>query len=88
MKKKIAVSVLITMVIIFIIGVVLIFNSRILGENIANSALYNNGGTIDGEKFNQIIDTAEMNFRIFGVILAMFGGSGILLSGYSIYKSL
>jgi hypothetical protein len=88
MKKKVAVSVLIFMIIISIIGVVLIFNSRNIGESMANSTITNNQGTFSVEKFNETIDTSETNFRIFGVLLAMFGGSGILLSGYSIYKEL
>ncbi len=88
MKRKFAVGVIVVMVIIFIIGIVLIFTSSAFGENAANLTLHNNGGTMDTEQFKDIINATVNNFRIFGAILAMFGGAGILLSGYTIYKEL
>jgi|GEM_PF-884567 hypothetical protein len=88
MKKKFVSGAMIIMIIIFIVGVALIFNSSGIGEKAGNVALHSQGGTMDTSSFQRIINTTTTNFQIVGTILSLIGGFGVLISGYALYKEL
>jgi uncharacterized membrane protein YjjP (DUF1212 family) len=88
MKKRMAGTSLLVMVIIFVIGLILIFLSSSIGERIGFNAIQNNGGSIDTSTYERIINSNTSNFRTVGLVVSLVGGFGLLLSGYALYKEL
>jgi phosphotransferase system glucose/maltose/N-acetylglucosamine-specific IIC component len=61
-------------IILFIIGIGVIYKSAILGLNKANSYLANNGGSMDTSQFMNIMQGEIISFRLIGLILSLIGG--------------
>lgn len=85
MKKEMAKKSLIIMSIILIIGFILIFSSSSIGQGFGDLALQNSVFGMDTSQYERIIDTNTSNFQTVGIILSLFGGFGILLSGFALY---
>lgn len=83
MKQKFARTSLLIMLIVCVIGFALIFSSLFIGEKKGDAAMQANGGVIDTNQYYRIIDTTAANYKTAGFILALIGGSGMLLSGYA-----
>lgn len=88
MKKKFVLRALIVMSMLLIIGIILIFSSGVVGENVGSAAIQSNGGSMDTESYQRIVNTTTVNFQITGSILSIVGGFGVLLSGNALYKEL
>lgn len=72
----------------FLLGLILIFLSLILGAISGSLALSLNGGSMDTSSYHRVIETVIGNFRIIGGIISFFGGIGFLMSGYVYYTEL
>lgn len=88
MKKNISKISLGAMIATFILGFILIFSSNSIGKGMGDSAMKRNGGIIDSVTYERILDNNTSNFRIAGFALSLFGGAGIIVSGYALYKEL
>lgn len=88
MKKKMAKISLGVMVTTFVIGIILIFSSASIGQNMGHNAIQRRGGSMDTSQYERIIDTNTSNFRTVGLVLSLVGGFGLLLSGYALYNEL
>lgn len=76
------------MVSLFIIGLIIIISSTLIGDFIGNQALQNRGGAMDTSGYSIILDNAIVNFRLVGVLISSFGGIGTMLSGIELFKIL
>ena len=88
MKKKIAIASLVIMCVMFIIGLVLIFSAPTIGRNAGNAAIRNNGGGMDTNQFERIIDGTTVSYQMGGLVISLVGGFGLLVSGYTLYKEI
>ncbi len=88
MKKKIACITLIIAAVVFIIGIIMIFSSTNIGRNAGHDAIHANGGSMSTSQYERIIESTTANYRTAGVILSLFGGMGVLISGIGVYKEL
>ncbi len=84
MNKKLVIKVMLIMVLVFIIGIISIFWSGTIGNRIAFHTLQKKGGTMGTEQYNNIVHSITINFQIFGSILSIFGGGGILICCHNI----
>jgi hypothetical protein len=76
------------MVAIFVIGLTLVLSSTSIGNRMGHNAIQSNGGVMDTNKYERIIDTNTSNFQTVGLILSLVGGFGLLLSGFALYNEL
>lgn len=88
MKKKFALTSLIIMVCLFVGGLVILISSPVIGQKEGYRALQANGGSMDGQRYNYIIDSTTENYRTAGMVISLVGGFGILISGYGVYKEI
>ena len=88
MKNNVEKMALILLVSLTVIGFVLIFTSGQIGEMFGNIAMKQNGGLMDTIAYERVYATATTNVRTAGSILALVGGFGLLLSGYTYYQRL
>lgn len=86
--KNIAKNSLVIMIIVFIIGCVLIFYSPLIGQSFEEKAIDKSGGVMDTSQYEQIVDTNTSSYKTAGTIISLVGGSGLLLSGFVLYKEL
>lgn len=84
MKKKYALTSFLIMLLLFIIGLILMFSSVSAGLNAGQRFIQTNGG--DPEVYYSVINNVAANCRSAGVLISSIGGAGILLSGYVIYR--
>lgn len=64
--------------VIFAMGILLIFQSTKRGFEKGNDAIWENGGSIETSKYNRIVEESIKNYRITGIIFAAVGGVGVL----------
>jgi len=88
MKKKMVRTSLCVMVITLVIGIALILSSVSIGQKAGDNAIHRNGGSMDTNQYERIINKTTTNYQIVGGVLSLMGGFGILLSGYAFYKEL
>ncbi|MDR0929527.1 MAG: hypothetical protein LBM74_07425 [Oscillospiraceae bacterium] len=88
MKKKVATGALAAMGMLFIIGLVLIFSAPGIGQGAGDAALRANGGGMDTSQYVRIIDGSVQSCRLGGLVMALVGGCGLLISGSALYKEL
>lgn len=88
MKKKIAIIALIVMGISFAIGIILVFKSPSIGQNMGHNAIQDNGGLMDTNEYEMIIKSNTESFRTGGMVISLIGGLGSLLSGYAFYNEI
>lgn len=66
--------------ILFVIGLFFVLKSVSWGSDSANAYLRAHGGSMDTTKFMVIFQEYISTYRIFGIILAIIGGFGLLRS--------
>jgi hypothetical protein len=88
MKEKMLKISISVMLATFILGFILIFSSYSIGQKMGDAAIVKEGGFMDTNKYERIIDTNTSNFKITGIILSSLGGVGLIVSGYVFYKEL
>ena len=86
MRKKIALSILIVMCVFFIVGLVLVFKAPSIGERTGVTAVHKNGGYLDTELFDKIVNSTTTSYRIGGVIFSLVGGCGLVVIGNAFVK--
>lgn len=86
MKKNYVLNALIVMSMLFIGGLVLLFSSTKIGQEAGHTAIQANGGSMDGQQYNYVINSTSENYRTGGMVIALVGGFGVLISGYELYK--
>jgi hypothetical protein len=87
MKRNFVIVSLVIMAVLFIGGLVTLFNSTDTGRETGYKEMQKLGGMI-GEQYNFIISSTTENYRIGGMVIALVGGFGMLVSGYGLYKEL
>lgn len=60
--------------IVFVIGLFILFNSVAWGQEAANSYLRSQGGGMDGAQFMIVLQEFIKTYRWFGSILSLIGG--------------
>jgi len=88
MKKKMTIISLPVTCIIFVVGIILIFTSLSIGQNAGRQAIASAGGSMDTSQYERIVNITSENYRTGGLVLALVGGFGALLSGYAFYKEI
>lgn len=88
MKKKIATSSLIVTGIAFVIGLILIFSSVDIGQSKGDKSITENGGVMNTNEYNRIIEDSTIAYRTGGLVISLVGGFGVLLSGYALYNEI
>jgi hypothetical protein len=88
MKKDFAFWTLISMAVLFMIGIILIFASVSAGMDAGSAAMQRNGGIMDSGAYERIINSTIFNFRAVGIILSVLSGIGALVSGYLAYQEI
>lgn len=88
MKKKIATNSLIVTGIVFVIGLILIFSSSDIGQSKGTKAITENGGVMNTNEYDRIIEDSTTSYRTGGLVISLVGGFGVLISGYSLYSEI
>ena len=88
MKKKYVVTLLIIMSLLFLGGLIMLFSSTAIGQNAGHREVQARGGSMDGEQYNNVINSTTENFRTAGMVISLVGGFGVLLSGCGVYKEI
>lgn len=78
MKREIRIGIFIISTIILLIGIRGIFQSTKRGLKEGNDAIWENGGSMETNQYNLIVEESIRNYRITGVILTTLGGCGML----------
>lgn len=88
MKKKIVITIsaLVIMCILFVVGLSLVFSASSIGENAGNSFVRSQGGSYLTDQVNRIVNSTTLSYQLGGLAISLTGGSGILISGYALYK--
>lgn len=71
-------SFMIVSVIVFVIGLFILFNSVAWGQAAANSYLRSQGGGMDGAQFLIVLQASIDIYKWFGSILSLISGAGFL----------
>lgn len=85
-KKNFLILILIIMFLLFLIGIILILSSVSIGKDVATTMLMQDGGFRSYTTDPNTLRIVVVNCQIVGSILSVFGGAGIILSGYELYK--
>lgn len=86
MKKEIVKIAFVVMCLMFVIGIIFIFSASSIGRNAGNKAIIQNGGQMDTNQFQKIIDETTISYQMGGFVISLVGGIGLLLSGYVLYR--
>ena len=62
MKKKFVNRVLVAMGTMFIVGLILIFSSSSMGRMAGESAIQNNGGSMDTDQFERVMNETTTSY--------------------------
>lgn len=68
--------------IMFVVGLVLIFNVPSFGLRAANNFLVSLGGSMDTAQFHIILTSYIRAYNTGGLILSLIGGLGCLIASY------
>ena len=82
MNKKIYKAAMISGVILFVIGILLIIYAADIGRELAYRALQANGGSMATDEFMFIMQSKALSFQLVGTVCSIVGGIGVLLFGY------
>ena len=72
-------SFVVVFVLLFVLGVALVLSSTSIGLSAAQTAVQNNGGSMDTMQYQFIITSTTQNYQIVGGALALLAGLGALL---------
>ena len=87
-KKKFAIAILVSMCIIFIVGLILIFSAPSIAQNAGETFLRRQHGSFIVERLISIVDNTARSYQLGGSLISIVGGFGMFLSGYALYKEL
>lgn len=90
MKNKISIAktAFVSMCVAFVIGLILVFVSPMIGEGKGRAESSGYDGGMDTDDYSRIVNTTIITYRTIGVVIAIVGGAGLLISGYVIYNEL
>jgi len=88
MKKKAAITALVLMCAIFVVGLVFIFTAPAIGQNAGQGEIIRGGGFIDTHRYERTINSVTIAFTVGGTVLSLVGGTGILISGCVVLREL
>lgn len=88
MRKNFVLTSLKIMLVLFVVGLFMMFKSTSIGQRAGSIAINANGGSMDGQQYNNVIVSTTENYRTGGMVISLVGGFGVLLSGYGLYKEL
>lgn len=73
MKKNYVIVSLIIMLALFVIGLRLLFNSTSIGQKEGQRTIEANGGSMDTQQYNSVINNTTENYRVGGMIISLVG---------------
>jgi hypothetical protein len=79
-------AIVVVFVLLFVLGVALVLSSTSIGLSAAQTAIQNNGGSMDTMQFEFIITSTTQNYQIVGGALALLAGLGALLGMNQVLK--
>ena len=82
MDKKFYRATMIGGVILFVIGIILIFCAADIGRELAYRALQANGGSMDTDEYMFIMRSKALSFQLVGTVCSIVGGIGVFLFEY------
>lgn len=82
MDKKFYRTTMIGGMILFVIGLVLIFCASNIGRELAYHAIQANGGSMDTEEYMFIMKSQTLSFQLAGTVCSIVGGIGASIFGY------
>lgn len=88
MKKNYVMISLVIMIVLFVGGLVMLFNSTNLGQEAGHQAIQANGGSMDTQRYYDIMNSTAENYRTGGMVISLIGGFGVLLGGLGLYKEI
>jgi len=88
MKKKVVITALVLMCVMFIVGLAFIFTAPTMGQNAGQREIIRHGGSMDTHQFERVITTNTTAFTVGGAVLALVGGLGMLGSGYVVLREI
>ena len=80
-KSKVAITALVFMCAMFVIGLVLIFRAPTAGQNAGYREIMRHGGSMDTQQYERVISANTTAFTVGGLVLSLVGGMGVLASG-------
>jgi len=72
----------------FAAGLAVTFTSATLARSAGNAAVRANFGSMDTAQFLLVIENSARAYVAAGVVLALIGGIGLLISAVMLYKSI
>ena len=82
MNKKFCRAIMISGVILFVIGIILILYAADIGRELASHAIQANGGSMAADEYMFIMQSKTLSFQLAGTVCSIVGGIGALLFGY------
>lgn len=86
MKKNKEALVCIIGVILFIIGIVMVFNSVSIANELTNAFITRAGHSFETSQLNTILSGYITNTQICGTVVSGVGGLAVVLFGYLYWK--
>ncbi len=84
MNSKSKETFLVVGLLFLIIGIIVLFNGTNFGSAMAQSAINNNGGSMDTQEYYWIKQSNTLGFQIFGAILSVLGGFSSMLAAFKL----
>lgn len=69
-----------------VVGIVVLLNAVNFGMDAANTAIQNNGGSMDTERFYYIMQSTANAYLVGGAIVSVIGGLASIVFGYQAVK--
>ncbi|MEN6594853.1 MAG: hypothetical protein ABFC31_07920 [Clostridiaceae bacterium] len=79
-------AIVVVFVLLFVLGVALVLSSTSIGLSAAQTAVQNNGGSMDTVQYQFIITSTTQNYQIVGGAIAILSGLGALLGMNQVLK--
>ena len=67
MKKRLAVSGLVIMTLIFVVGLIILFKATAIGQNAGSMAVRAHGGSMDSGDCQQIVEGTTLSYQLGGL---------------------
>lgn len=88
MKRKAVIAAAAIALVVFLLGIALIFNATDAGRDAGNQAIRKHGGSMDTQQYIMVIDSTSQSYRAAGLAIALTGGFGLCLGAVGLYREL
>lgn len=84
--KNVKRTMVIVGILLFVIGILVLFNGANIGLFLAEKAIHANGGSMDTQQYHFIMESNTLSYQLGGAIIAIIGGICAVLFGYKSVK--